>query len=214
MKSTKGISHNVINRLPRYLRYLTDVQEQGGERISSREIADALNTTPSQVRQDFTLFGSYGVQGYGYQVDFLIANIKRILGLSKQHQVIVVGVGGFGRALLEHMEFERYNFSVCAAFDVDPEVVGKVINGITVYDMEDLETVVGDTKIDMAMLTVSKAAAEKVAKRLHRMKIPGILNFTNVELNLKADDIFVQNVSLLDSLFSLSYYLEENNLQL
>ena len=70
MKSTKGISHNVINRLPRYLRYLTDIQEQGKERISSREIAEGMNTTPSQVRQDFTLFGSYGVQGYGYQVDF------------------------------------------------------------------------------------------------------------------------------------------------
>lgn len=212
MKSSKGISHNVIDRLPRYLRFLTDLQEHGEERISSKEIAEAMNTTASQVRQDFTIFGSYGVQGYGYQIDYLIHSIKRILGLNKKHQVIVVGVGGIGRALLEHMDFESYHYQVCAAFDVDPDVVGKQINGVTVHHMDDVEKVVGDRKIDICMLTVSKSAAAKVAERMRRMKVSGILNFTNVELQFGDKDIFVRNVSLLDSLFTLTYYLEENNL--
>ena len=106
MKKFVPISPNVINRMPKYLRCLHRLHHNGLERTSSAQIAQIMGTTPSQVRQDLSAFGSFGSQGYGYNIEFLIGEIHKILGLNHKHEIAVIGVGGIGRALLEHMEFE------------------------------------------------------------------------------------------------------------
>lgn len=209
MKPTRVISPNVINRLPRYLRYLQKLDEKGVERTSSAKIAEALNQTASQVRQDLSAFGSYGSTGYGYHVKDLMEEISQIIGVHVPHNIAVIGVGGIGHALLEHMEFEKYNYHVCAAFDVRPEIIGTNINGVQVYSIEEFSKVIMDTPIDICMLAVPTGVAKDIALMLYQNGVPAIWNFTNEELKLDACDIIVQNVNFLDSLFALTYYLEE-----
>lgn len=211
MISIKGISHNVINRLPKYLQCLYELRENEINRVSSSQIAEYLDTTPSQVRQDFSVFGSFGATGYGYEVTNLIDKIEKIMGLHKPHNIAVIGVGSIGRGLLEHMDFESHNYRVLAAFDVDPYVVGTEVNGIPVYHFDSFESVASQSPIDICMLTVSKKSAREVAERLVKAKIPAIWNFTNEELRLNQTDILVQNVNLLESLFTLTYFLEERS---
>lgn len=212
MKYINAISPSVIKRMPKYLRVLRDLERDGRDRISSAQIAMLLGTTASQVRQDLSAFGSYGSQGYGYNITYLAGEIEKILGLNHEHTVAIVGVGGIGKALLEHMEFERYNYRVSAAFDIDPHVIGTMINGVQVYSMLDFYEVTCRHPVDICMLAVPKEVARDVAKQLYHMDVPAIWNFTNVDLKLDSAEIVVQNVNFLDSLFTLTYYLEESGL--
>jgi len=211
MISIRGISQSIINRLPKYLHCLYELRDHDVERISSAQIANIMDTTASQVRQDFSVFGSFGATGYGYQVENLIDEIERILGLNKPHTIAVIGVGSIGRGLLEHMDFESHNYRVCGAFDIDPAVVGTTVNGIPVYHFDEFDTVQQETKVDICMLTVSRKAAREVAQHLAARGISAMWNFTNVELRLNQTDVLVQNVNLLESLFTLTYFLEERS---
>ena len=123
MKNIK-ISNNVIRRMPRYLRKLDELQAQGIERISSNELGRQLGLTPSQIRQDFSCFGEFGQQGYGYNLTTLREEIAGILGMDRGYQVAVLGVGNIGRALLDHFDFETCGFHLAAAFDVEQKLIG------------------------------------------------------------------------------------------
>lgn len=208
MKNHISISPNIINRIPKYLRLLHNMKNNGVDRTSSAQIAQLMGTTPSQVRQDLSAFGSFGSQGYGYNVNSLIFEIDRILGLNEKHNIAVIGVGGIGRALLEHMEFEEYNYQVCAAFDISPELVGTYVNGIEIQHIDSINETVRKFDIDICMLTVPQKSAKEVASKLVRLQIPAIWNFTNEDLDLDRNDVVVQDVNFLDSLFTLTYYLE------
>lgn len=207
-----SVSPNVINRMPKYLRCLRAAQERGEKRISSAQIAAALGTTASQVRQDLTVFGSYGSQGYGYNIALLAGEIERILGIDAPHEIAVVGVGGIGRALLEHMDFKRYHYHVTAAFDVNPALVGTTVNGVPVYHMQDFARVIGENPVDICMLTVPKSAAMEVARQAYACHVPALWNFSDEDLKLSGLDMVVQNVNFLDSLFTLTYYLEDSKI--
>jgi len=212
MKNHFPISPNVINRIPKYLRYLHNLKNSGVERTSSAQIAQLMGTTPSQVRQDLSAFGSFGSQGYGYNVNSLIFEINRIIGLNQKHNIAVIGVGGIGHALLEHMEFEEYNYQVCAAFDISPELIGTYVNGIEIQHINSLHDAVKKYSIDICMLTVPQKSAKEIASKLVSLGIPAIWNFTNEDLGLRRNDVIIQDVNFLDSLFTLTYYLE-NQLQ-
>ena len=123
MKNVK-ISNNVIRRMPRYLRKLDELSAQGVERISSNELGRQLGLTPSQIRQDFSCFGEFGQQGYGYNLSSLRDEIAAILGMDRGYQVVVIGVGNIGHALLDHFNFESCGFHLLAAFDVDTDLIG------------------------------------------------------------------------------------------
>ena len=166
--------------------------------------------TASQVRQDLSAFGNYGAQGYGYDIEKLIANICEIIGVYQPHSIAVVGVGCIGRALLEHMDFTSYNYRVCAAFDIDPNVIGTTINGVQVYSIDVIEEILQRHRVDICMLTVSKSAAKSVASKLNQLKVRGIWNFTNVNLGLDKTETVVENVDFLDSLLTLTYYLKKD----
>ncbi len=205
----KGISQAVIGRLPRYFRYLGELKDRGVERISSQDLSELMKVTASQIRQDFNNFGGFGQQGYGYNVDYLYAEIGRILGLDKTHKFVIIGAGNLGQALGGYINFERRGFIFSGMFDKNPALIGKEVRGIKVQPMEKLDSFIRENDIDIAVLTLPKAGAEDVAKRLAENGIKAIWNFAHVDLNL-SEDIQVENVHLSDSLMKLSYNLNRN----
>ena len=205
----KEISQAVIGRLPRYFRYLGELRDRGVERISSQDLSELMKVTASQIRQDFNNFGGFGQQGYGYNVEYLYTEIGKILGLDKTHKFVIIGAGNLGQALGGYINFERRGFIFSGLFDKNPALVGKEVRGIKVQPMEHLDTFIRENNIDIAVLTLPKAGAEEVAKRLAAGGIKAIWNFAHVDLNL-SEDIQVENVHLSDSLMKLSYNLNRN----
>ncbi len=200
----REISQAVIGRLPRYFRYLGELKDEGVERVSSQDLSRLMKVTASQIRQDFNNFGGFGQQGYGYNVEYLYNEIGKILGIDRQHNFIIIGAGNLGRALGNYMNFERRGFIFCGMFDVDPELIGRDVRGVSVRPMEELEGFIEENNIDIAVLTIPKAGAVSVAERLARTRIKAIWNFAHVDLNVP-DRIQVENVHLSDSLMKLSY---------
>ena len=211
MKKKENISNHVIRRLPRYLRKLDELDEQGQTRISSFELGRQLGFTPSQIRQDFSCFGEFGQQGYGYNVQKLREQIALILGTDKGYSAILVGVGHIGHALMDNFCFSEWGFNIIRAFDINKEIIGKEFGGVLVSSMDELEGFIENNHIDMAVLSVSKDAAIPVSKRLTDCGINAIWNFTNVELTEPDSPIIVENVHFSDSLLSLSYFITEKN---
>lgn len=208
MKRVK-VSNNVIRRLPRYLRKLDELTESGVNRISSFELGQQLGLTPSQIRQDFSCFGEFGQQGYGYNVPALRAQIASILGTDRGFEAILVGVGNIGRALLCNFRFANWGFKMVAAFDVNPNLIGTEVDGVPVYGMDELEAYLQQHHIDVAVLTVPKAAAGPVTETLTSNGVDAIWNFTNVEITAPDSSVLVENMHFSDSLLTLSYYVSE-----
>ena len=202
----KGISQAVIGRLPRYFRYLGELKDEGTERVSSQELSDIMQVTASQIRQDLNNFGGFGQQGYGYNVGYLYDEIGKILGLHKEHNLIIVGAGHLGQALVNYMNFERRGFIFRGIFDINEQIQGSKIRGITVRPMEEIERFVRDNDIDIAVLTIPKSSAVEVAEQLVSYGIKGFWNFAHVDLHVPSN-IQVENVHLSDSLMKLSYNL-------
>ena len=208
MKRIK-VSNNVIRRLPRYLRKLDELKASGVGRISSFNLGQQLGLTPSQIRQDFSCFGEFGQQGYGYNVAALREEIASILGMDRGFKAILIGVGNIGHALMDNFCFSEWGFTLAAAFDIDPAIVGTTSNGVTIRSMDELLDYLRENKIDVAVLTVPKEAASAVAKLLFDNGIGAIWNFTNVELTEPSSPSLVENVHFSDSLLSLSYFVAE-----
>ena len=206
--SEKKVSKIVIRRLPRYYRYLSDMEAEGIERISSSTLAEKMGVTASQIRQDFNCFGGFGQQGYGYNVSELRNKIGEILGLDKGHKTIILGAGNLGHAIANYAGFKRRGFNLVGIFDVNPDIIGSEINGITVMDMKDLEKQFALLKPDIAILTVTKKYAQEVADKLCNLGIRGIWNFSYMELQAK-EGIEIENVHLSDSLMTLSHTIAE-----
>lgn len=203
------VSNNVIRRLPRYLRKLDELKAAGVDRISSGELGRQMSLTSSQIRQDFSCFGEFGQQGYGYNVTGLRGEIASILGMNRDFSVILVGVGNIGRAMIENFCFEQYGFHMLAAYDVRPEVVGTDISGIRIHDISELPEIFKTSKVDMAVLSVPKLIANKVAREIIDHGVRAIWNFTNVELDVSENEAIVENIHFSDSLLALGYYLSE-----
>lgn len=201
----ENISDAVIRRLPRYYRQLTDLCARGVVRISSHSLGQEMNITASQIRQDFSCFGEFGQQGYGYNVEELRAEIGHILGVDNDHHLIMIGVGNLGRALLRNFPFSQTGFSVDAAFDVSAAVVGSSVNGVPVYAMEDLESYIEKHSVDVVVLTIPQSVAQDTANRLIELGVHGFWNFTNVELSSSNPDVKFENIHFADSLLTLSY---------
>ena len=208
MKRLK-VSNNVIRRLPRYLRKLDELTENGISRISSFELGHQLGLTPSQIRQDFSCFGEFGQQGYGYNVPALRAQIASILGMDRGFTAVLVGVGNIGHALMDNFCFAEWGFNLVAAFDIKPEVIGTTFNDVPIHGMDELEEYLTENHVDMAVLTVPKEAAIAVTKRLTDIGIDAIWNFTNLELTEPNSSTIVENIHFSDSLLCLSYFVSE-----
>ncbi|MBO4846798.1 MAG: redox-sensing transcriptional repressor Rex [Lachnospiraceae bacterium] len=208
----KNISQAVITRLPRYYRFLGELKDKGVDRISSQELADIMNATASQIRQDFNNFGGFGQQGYGYNVELLYKEIGKILGLDRQHHMVLIGSGNLGHCLANYVNFERRGFIFDGCFDSDPKLIGKNIRGIEIMPMEQMEEFIKENNIDMAVITIPKSGAVEVADRLVKCGIKAIWNFAHVDLEVP-DDVTVESVHLSESLMRLSYNRTNNILR-
>ncbi len=208
MENDRKISTAVIQRLPRYYRYLGDLLESDITRISSKELSKKMNITASQIRQDLNNFGGFGQQGYGYNVEYLYSEIKKILGLDKQYNMIVIGGGNLGQALVNYTNFEKRGFVIQGIFDVNPKLIGMTIRDIKVHDMDALEVYLKNNPVDVAILTLPRSQAAAVAQNLAEWGIKGIWNFSHVDLHVP-DEVLVENVHLTDSLMTLLYKINE-----
>ena len=202
----RQISKAVIKRLPRYYRYLGEILDSGMERISSGELSGRMKVTASQIRQDLNHFGGFGQQGYGYNVKYLHEEIGKILGLDQAHNMIVVGGGNMGHALANYASFEKNGFKIKGIFDVNPDLIGKEIRGIKIYPTSELSEFVKKENIEIAALTLPKAAAPETTDILVSCGIKAIWNFAHTDL-VVPKDVVVENVHLFDSLMRLSYNL-------
>lgn len=201
----KEISQAVIRRMPRYYRYLGELLDEGVERISSNDLSSRMQVTASQIRQDLNNFGGFGQQGYGYNVSFLYEEIGKILGVNRQHNMIVLGAGNLGQALANYVSFEKMGFVIISLFDVNPQLKGKSIRGIPIRMLEELDEFCIQNRVDIATLTMPKEEAEAAANRLVELGIRAIWNFAHVDLALQNENVVVENVHLSDSLMQLSY---------
>lgn len=200
------ISKAVIERLPRYYRYLGELSDEGIERISSRELSELMHVTASQIRQDLNHFGGFGQQGYGYNVKYLYDEIGKILGLDKKHNLIVIGAGNLGHALSNYVNFEKRGFIIKGIFDNNEALIGTKIRDACVYPMDYIGDFIDNENIDIAVLTIPKSGAVSVAGILVEHGIKAIWNFAHVDLNVP-DTVLVENVHLSESLMKLSYKL-------
>ena len=207
----KRIPDSVVRRLPLYLRKLDDLSAAGEERISSGELCRLLHLEPSQLRWDMEQFGITPANGITFEIEPLLDTIGEILGTNEEFSAILVGPGKIGSALIENFEFIINGYTVLGAFDLAPGLVGKEVAGVPVYDIETMGDFVREHKVDIAILTIPRSAAQKVADTLIKNGIRAIWNFTNEDLVVGDSDVFVENVHFSDSLLHLNYYLAKKN---
>jgi len=195
----KKISSAVIRRLPRYYRYLGELIESGVQRISSKELSARMKVTASQIRQDLNNFG-----GFGYNVQYLYEEIGKILGIDRNHNMVIIGAGNLGKAIVNYSDFEKRGFVIKGIFDNNPKIKGTKIRGIEVRMMNELTDFIKDNEIEIVALTIPKEAARQIAKVVADAGVKAIWNFAHTDLNLP-DDVIVENVHLSESLMRLSY---------
>ncbi len=210
MEGTKKISPAVIKRLPRYYRYLGELIENDVNRISSKELSDKMKVTASQIRQDLNNFGGFGQQGYGYNVKYLYDEIAKILGIDHTHNMIIVGAGNLGQAIVNYEDFAKRGFIIKGVFDNNPELEGKLVKDVSVMMPDKMEDFIKNNNIEIAALTIPKSAAKEVAKAVTDAGVKAIWNFAHTDLNLP-DDVIVENVHLSESLMRLSYNIANSD---
>lgn len=205
----KDVSIQVIRRLPRYYRFLTELENSGVDKISSNRLAAVMSSTASQVRQDLNCFGGFGQQGYGYPVQQLRAQIGRILGLDQMHRAILLGAGNLGRAVATHLNFENLGFHLAAIFEKDTKLIGTMLRGVKVQSDDDIADYVRENKVDAAFLTLPKASVEGLIEKLYSLGIRNFWNFSHYDIARRYSDTIVENVHLSDSLMTLCYRINE-----
>ncbi len=198
-------SKKLINRILRYKDSLKQLKSLGFVKVFSDNIADAVGVTPSQVRKDFSIFGMPGNKRGGYQIDNLLEDFNRILGKDKVRNVIVVGTGNLGSALIKYKHFENEGIKIIAGFDNNETRIDEDA-AVPVYHIDRMEDFINSNKIDIGIITVPETVAQQVMDTLVGAGIKGVLNFAPVQLRAK-DDIILHNIHLQTELECLIYFV-------
>ncbi len=205
---SKYISISVIKRLPRYYRFLGILKDSGMVRISSRELADRMGLSASQIRQDLNCFGGFGQQGYGYNIEILQTEIGKILGVDSGLKTILIGAGNLGRTLADAIEFEKRGFQLIGVFDKNPNLAGQVIAGMPIRSSADIEDFCKENGVKVAILCIPyEEAVEIIDTLILDCKIKGFWNFSHYNINEKYPRAIVENVHFNDSLMTLCYQI-------
>lgn len=194
-------------RLPLYYRYLEKLHAIGKQRVSSADLSDALQIDPATIRRDFSYLGELGKKGYGYNVMYLLQFLRNFLRQDELSNVVLIGVGNLGTALLRYNFYRSHNTKIVAGFDQDPGKIGTDIDGIPVYSMDRLEEVIALHNVEVAILTVPSNVAQATADFLFKAGIRGILNFTPARLTAPPK-VRVHNIDLTIELQTLIYFLK------
>jgi redox-sensing transcriptional repressor len=203
----RTIPEATVSRLPLYLRMLVEVTEQGNKTVSSDVLAELSGVNAAKVRKDLSYLGSYGTRGVGYDVELLMFQISRELGLTQDWAVAIVGFGNLGHALANYKGFGERGFRIAALFDVDAAKVGEKAGELTVRHIDDIPKFVKKENISIAIIATPAPAAQEVAERLIEAGVKSILNFAP-QLISAPQDVSVRKVDLSTELQILSFYLE------
>lgn len=202
----KRIADSTVRRLSAYLRFLEDYEHRGLTTISSEELAKRGGTTSAQVRKDLSFFGSFGKRGLGYSVPELAGRLREILGLGKEWRVIIVGAGKIGAALAQYRGFRQRGFNILAAYDNNPEKIGRRLEGIQVRDIAQLEQDIRREHPDIVVLTAPAEEAQSLVDRVVEAGVKAILNFAPTQLHAPSD-VSVKTVNMAMELEGLSFAL-------
>ena len=203
--SGRRIPEATVARLPEYLRLLTESRDSGISNVSSEELADMAGVNAAKVRKDLSYLGTYGVRGVGYDVEYLIYQVRRELGLDHDWPVVIVGAGNLGQALAGYGGFGERGFPIAGIVDVDSHKIGMEIGGVTVRNLVELATIVRRGNVSIGVVATPSVAAQDAADRLVAAGVTSILNFAPVLLNVPAT-VSVRKVDLAVELQILSYY--------
>lgn len=202
------LSLGVAARLSRYLQVLTQARKMGRETISSQELSEYTHINPTQIRRDLSGFGKFGKRGVGYNVDSLVAEIRKILRTAGQHNIALFGAGHLGQAIASSAIFADHGFQVVAVFDVDEEKVGTEIGDVIVRPLDgDLAKVVAEEEVVVGVLAVPAAAAQEVADRLVEAGVKIIFNYSEQLLQVPPEVTVHTSSPAVDLLYALYFYL-------
>ena len=205
MDKKEEISISVIKRLPRYYRFLQSLKENGIIRISSKELANRMGLTASQIRHDFNCFGGFGQQGYGYNVPELHAKIGEILGVGIERKAILIGAGNLGKAVCNKIFGVNSGFRLIGIFDKNEAICGNMIKGIPVRNIDYLENFCIDNKPACAVICIPSNDMKELTDLLINLGIKSFWNFSNYDIAMAHPEVLVENVHLTDSLMTLGY---------
>jgi len=202
-----GISSRVIERLTKYLRCLENLSPE--DYISSEELAEKMGFTAAQIRKDLSNFGEFGIRGKGYQIRTLYTDIERILGVHKTNNVIIIGAGRLGGALVSEPEFTKESFNIIGVFDNAESKIGTEMKGVKIRDIKEISYFLeAKDRVDIAILTVPKKVAQQMATLLVEAGVKSILNFAPITLEVP-ENIVVENIDLYAKLQELNYWKEQ-----
>ena len=202
----KRIADSTVRRLSIYLRFLEEFEGRGLATVSSEELARRGGTTSAQVRKDLSFFGSFGKRGLGYSVAELATALREILGLGREWRVVIIGAGKIGAALAQYRGFRQRGFKIVAAYDTNPEKIGRPLEGIEVRDVSRLESDMVRDRPDIAVLAIPSDDAQAVLDRVVKTGIKAVLNFAPAQLHAPAD-VTVKTVNMAMELEGLSFAL-------
>jgi redox-sensing transcriptional repressor len=200
-----GIPEATVSRLPVYLQALTTLAEHGVATVSSEELATAAGVGSAKLRKDLSHLGSYGTRGVGYDVQYLVYQISRELGLTQDWRVVIVGVGNLGHALANYGGFTSRGFTVVALVDADPHVIGETVAGLPVLPLGELDAVVRDLQVQIGVVATPGPVAQQVCDRLVQAGVTGVLNFAPCVLTVP-DGVMVRRVDLSTELQILAFH--------
>jgi redox-sensing transcriptional repressor len=204
-RPNRRIPEATVARLPVYLRSLIEVAEAKTATISSERLAEMAGVNAAKVRKDLSYLGSYGTRGVGYDVEYLLFQISRVLGLTQDWPVAIVGIGNLGHALANYRGFSARGFRIAALFDADRSKVGEPVGGLVVRHLDDLADVAAAERIAIGIIATPASVAQDVADRLVEAGVSSILNFAPAVLNVPAE-VSLRKVDLSIELQILSFY--------
>ncbi len=203
-----AIPEVVIERLPTYARALALLEEQRREVVSSQELGAALGVTPAQIRKDLSYFGRFGKQGRGYDVTRLLEQLRQILGLEYHWTMALVGVGQLGRAILGYAGFASQGFRIVEAFDTDPGIVGSTFDGCTVHDSSEIPKVLRRRPVDIGIVAVPAASAQRVIDTLVACGVRSILNYAPIAAHVPGQ-VRIRHIDPVLALQSMTFHLKD-----
>ncbi len=202
----------VVRRLPIYARTLTYLQQEGIKSVSSQQLGERISVTAAQIRKDLSWFGEFGKQGIGYDVDKLLGHITRILGLTQSWPVVLVGLGYLGQAIARYEGFRHNGLNIVGLFDNDPAKIGTDINGLAIRADREMQALIGQEGVRLAIVAVPAAKAQEVVDRLVSAGVRAILNYAPI-ITQVPDGVWVRHIDPVAQLHSMTYYLAREEAQ-
>ncbi len=208
-RRNESIPEATVPRLSQYLRKLQQLQARGAETVSSRQLADAVGTNPAQIRKDLSYFGEFGTRGVGYDVNLLVGELRKQLGLDRSWNVIIIGSGKLGTALALYRGFEKQGFNLVGMFDTDERVIGRDRGAGPVLSIDELESFIEANDVHIAIITTPAEAAQPLIDRVVAAGVPSVLNFAPIRASA-GEPVILRQVDLSTELMTLSFYLDKD----